>query len=104
MIVFRDDQGSDVYGHCSCCVAADRPFAGRCGVEAVRALVLVSVNGHPKPWRIVREGRMFQVLDANGRKLAVIWWQPPDGGMLGDYLTEQEALEMAKAVARLSKA
>jgi hypothetical protein len=54
-----------------------------------------------KPWKITDNGSAFHVRDANGRGLAYVYYKLASGHY--DYLTKEEAREMAKAIARLSR-
>ena len=57
----------------------------------------------PAPWRIVKtEGGHYRVEDTRGRALAYVYSRP-EAGLEAEYLKPDEALVMAKAIARLSK-
>ena len=55
---------------------------------------------HPRPWKIIDTGSAFKITDANGRALAYVYYRRD--GVLPEYLTVDEARNMAKAIARLS--
>jgi hypothetical protein len=55
---------------------------------------------HPRPWKITDTGSAFKISDANGRALAYVYYRSDD--TLTEYLTVDEARNMAKAIARLS--
>ena len=55
---------------------------------------------HPRPWKITDTGSAFKITDADGRALAYVYYR--HDGTLAEFLTVDEARNMAKAIARLS--
>lgn len=60
------------------------------------------VTGHPTPWKITDTGGAFSIVDANGRSLAYVYYKRQPA-LRNEYLTPEEARELAIAIARLSK-
>ena len=56
----------------------------------------------PVPWRISDTGSVLKITDARGRSVAWVYY-PREGALGAEYLTRDQAVEMAKAIARLSK-
>ena len=56
----------------------------------------------PAPWRISDTGSAFKITDARGRSVAWVYYRR-EGALKAEYLTRDQAVEMAKAIARLSK-
>jgi hypothetical protein len=56
----------------------------------------------PTPWKITDMGSAFKVADARGRGVAWVYYRREDA-LKADYLTREQAVEVAKAIARLSK-
>ena len=56
----------------------------------------------PVPWKITDTGSAFKVADARGRGVAYVYYARTDA-LKADYLTREQAVEVAKAIARLSK-
>lgn len=56
----------------------------------------------PAPWRITDTGSAFCIADARGRGVAWVYYRREDA-LKGDYLTRDQAVEFAKAIARLSR-
>ena len=57
----------------------------------------------PQPWRIWKiEGGHYRVEDTRGRALAYVYSRP-EMGLEAEYLKPDEAIVMARAIARLSK-
>lgn len=57
----------------------------------------------PAPWKITDTGSAFKIADARGRGVAWVYYRR-EGALGAEYLTREQATEMAKAIARLSKA
>lgn len=55
---------------------------------------------HPRPWKITDNGSAFKIMDANDRALAFVYYRRD--GIVPEYLSAEEARNMAKAIARLS--
>lgn len=55
----------------------------------------------PAPWRISDTGSAFVVRDARGRSVAWVYYRREEA-LKSEYLTRDQAVEMAKAIARLS--
>jgi hypothetical protein len=56
----------------------------------------------PTPWKITDTGSALKVADARGRGVAWVYYRREDA-LKNDYLTREQAVEVAKAIARLSK-
>lgn len=56
----------------------------------------------PTPWKITDTGSAFVIKDARGRSVAWVYYRREDA-LKAEYLTRDQAVEMAKAIARLSK-
>ena len=56
----------------------------------------------PAPWRITDTGTAFKVEDARGRGVAWVYYRREDA-LKNEYLTRDQAVEMARAIARLSR-
>ena len=56
----------------------------------------------PAPWTITDTGSAFKIADARGRSVAGIYYRREDA-LGAEYLTRDQAVEMAKAIAKLSK-
>lgn len=56
----------------------------------------------PAPWRITDTGSAFVIKDARGCSVAWVYFQREDA-LKNEYLSRDQAEEMAKAIARLSK-
>ena len=56
----------------------------------------------PAPWRITDTGSAFRITDARGRGVAWVYYARTDA-LRNEYLTKDQAVEMAKAIARLSQ-
>lgn len=57
----------------------------------------------PPPWKVVDTGSALKISDARGRGVAWVYYRR-EGALNAEYLTREQAVEMAKAIARLSKA
>jgi hypothetical protein len=57
----------------------------------------------PAPWRISDTGSAFKITDARGRGVCFVYYRREDA-LKNEYLTRAQAVEMAKAIARLSRA
>jgi hypothetical protein len=57
----------------------------------------------PVPWRVTDTGSAFKVSDARGRGVAWVYYRREDA-LNAEYLTQDQAREMARAIARLSRA
>ena len=55
----------------------------------------------PGPWKIMKTEGGYRINDVKGRALAYVY-EKADPALAPTYLTPEEALEMAKAIARLS--
>jgi hypothetical protein len=55
----------------------------------------------PTPWKITDTGSAFKVADARGRGVAWVYYARTDA-LKAEYLTREQAVEVAKAIARLS--
>lgn len=62
----------------------------------------MSVLSHPRPWKITDTGSSFKIADANGRGLAHVYYRR-DPALRSEYLSVEDAKEMAKEIARLSR-
>jgi hypothetical protein len=56
----------------------------------------------PAPWRISDTGSALKITDARGRSVAWVYYRR-EGALGAEYLTRDQAVEMAKAIARLSR-
>ena len=56
----------------------------------------------PAPWKITDTGSAFKIADARGRGVAWVYYRR-EGALGAEYLTREQAVDMAKAIARLSK-
>ena len=56
----------------------------------------------PAPWRITDTGSAFKIEDARGRPISYCYYRREDA-LKAEYLTQDQAREMAKAIARLSR-
>jgi hypothetical protein len=56
----------------------------------------------PPPWRLTDTGSAFKISDARGRGVAWVYYARTDA-LKAEYLTREQALEMARAIARLSR-
>ena len=56
----------------------------------------------PVPWRVTDTGSAFKVSDARGRGVAWVYYRR-EGALNAEYLTRDQAVEVAKAIARLSR-
>ena len=56
----------------------------------------------PAPWRISGTGSALKITDARGRSVAWVYYRREDA-LKAEYLNRDQAVEMAKAIARLSK-
>lgn len=59
-------------------------------------------NTFPVPWRIIDTGSAYRIEDGDKRALAYCYYRS-DGRLADIYLTKDRALEMAKAIARMSR-
>lgn len=55
----------------------------------------------PAPWKITDTGSAFKVADARGRGVAWVYYRREDA-LKNEYLTREQAMTVAKAIARLS--
>lgn len=56
----------------------------------------------PVPWKITDTGSAFKIEDARGRSVAWVYYRREDA-LKAEYLTQDQAREMARAIARLSR-
>lgn len=56
----------------------------------------------PVPWRVTDTGSAFKIADARGRGVAWVYYRREDA-LNAEYLTQDQAREMARAIARLSR-
>lgn len=56
----------------------------------------------PAPWKITDTGSAFKIADARGRSVAWVYYRREDA-LGAEYLTQDQAREMARAIARLSR-
>ena len=56
----------------------------------------------PVPWRLTDTGSAFKVSDARGRGVAWVYYARTDA-LTAEYLTREQALMVAQAIARLSR-
>lgn len=56
----------------------------------------------PAPWRLTDTGSAFKIADARGRAVAWVYYRREDA-LHAEYLSREQALTVAKAIARLSK-
>ena len=56
----------------------------------------------PAPWRITYTGSAFKIGNARGRSVAWVYCWRKDA-LKAEYLSQDQAREMAKAIARLSR-
>lgn len=61
------------------------------------------MNLPPTPWKIVDTGSAFVVKDARGRSVAWVYYRREEA-LRAEYMSPDEAREMAVQIARLSKA
>lgn len=57
----------------------------------------------PVPWRVTDTGSAFKISDARGRGVAWVYYRREDA-LNAEYLTQDQAREMARAIARISRA
>lgn len=57
----------------------------------------------PTPWRITDTGSAYKITDAQGRSVAWVYYRREDA-LRAEFMPQNEAREMAKAIARLSRA
>ncbi len=57
----------------------------------------------PVPWKITDTGSAFKVTDARGRPVAWCYYRR-ESALRNEYPSREEAEEMAKNIARLSRA
>ena len=55
----------------------------------------------PAPWKITDTGSAFKVADTRGRGVAWVYYRREDA-LKNEYLTRDQAVEVARAIARLS--
>lgn len=56
----------------------------------------------PAPWKITDTGSAVVIKDARGRSVAWVYYRREDA-LKNEYLTRDQAVEVAKAIARLSR-
>lgn len=56
----------------------------------------------PTPWKIMDSGSAFKIEDARGRGVAWVYYRREEA-LRNDYLSREQAVELAKAIARLSR-
>jgi len=56
----------------------------------------------PTPWRIIDTGSAFKITDARGRPVAWCYYRR-ESALRNEYPSQEEAKEMAQAIARLSR-
>lgn len=56
----------------------------------------------PAPWRITDTGSALKITDARGRSVAWVYYRREEA-LKSEYLTREQAVEVAKAIARLSR-
>lgn len=56
----------------------------------------------PTPWRVTDTGSAFKITDARGRGVAWVYYRREDA-LGAEYLKRDQAVEMARAIARLSR-
>lgn len=56
----------------------------------------------PAPWKITDTGSAYKIVDARGRSVAWVYYARTDA-LKNDYLPKEQAVEVAKAIARLSR-
>ncbi len=56
----------------------------------------------PVPWRVTDTGSAFKIADARGRGVAWVYYRR-ENALGSEYLTQDQAREMARAIARLSR-
>lgn len=56
----------------------------------------------PTPWKITDTGSAFKIADARDRGVAWVYYRREDA-LRNEYLTREQAIEVAKAIARLSR-
>ena len=57
----------------------------------------------PAPWKITDTGSALKIADARGRGVAWVYYARTDA-LNAEYLSREQAVEVAKAIARLSLA
>lgn len=67
-----------------------------------RAILAGMADLPSPPWRITDTGSAFKISDSRGRSIAWIYYRREDA-LRSEYMSQDEAREVAKAVARLSK-
>jgi hypothetical protein len=91
----------------SACVRSDSSATQvmkRTNREATLLLLLMThdpLPNFPRPWRIRKSGVHYRIEDGSGRLLAFVYSNGDRPGT--EYLPPDEALEMAMAIARMSK-
>jgi hypothetical protein len=60
-------------------------------------------DAFPTPWKITDTGSAFRVMDARGRAVAYVYYRR-EAALRNEFPTQDEAREMAREIARLSKA
>lgn len=63
----------------------------------------MSLPNIPTPWKITDTGSAFKIEDARGRGIAWVYYRREEA-LRSEYMNRDQAMEMAKAIARLSKA
>ena len=56
----------------------------------------------PAPWKITDTGLALKIEDAHGRGVAWVYYRRGNA-LKAEYLTHEQAVEMAKAISRLSR-
>lgn len=62
----------------------------------------MSLPDIPTPWKITDTGSAFKIADARGRGIAWVYYRREEA-LRAEYLDRSQAVELAKAIARLSK-
>jgi hypothetical protein len=56
----------------------------------------------PTPWKITDTGSAYRISDAHGRGVAWVYYSRNEA-MMHTHLKKEDAVEVAKAIARLSR-
>lgn len=62
----------------------------------------MSLPDIPTPWKITDTGSAFKIADARGRGIAWVYYRREEA-LRSEYLDRSQAVELARAIARLSK-